>query len=204
MSKNVILTLSLIPLVFLFILTALGCSPTDTETEADKISQIEQEINELTDCDFKVPLPEDYPLTYAYLREPPIAIENEVYFIALKYGIEKGALLEPYQDESKVKDIEESQGIRILYGRYEGIAPVMIEYSPVYRDAVVSGVDEVDSWTINGQEVEYYYITRDGKEVITVHLNMGKGGANVKYFLSDKFNEESAKGFTDYLIEQMD
>jgi len=103
-----------------------------------------------------------------------------------------------------VKEIEESQGISTLYGRYEGIAPAMIEYSPVFKGAEVSGVGEVDSWTINGQDVGYYYITRNGKEVITVHLGMDKGGANVTYFLSDKFNEESARGFTDYLIEQMD
>jgi len=99
---------------------------------------------------------------------------------------------------------EESQGISILYGLYEGIAPVMIEYSPVYRDTEVSGVGEVNSWTINGQEVEYYYITREGKEIITVHLNMDKGGANVTYFKSDKFDKENAMDFTGYLIEEMD
>jgi len=37
MSKSVTLTQSLIPLVLLLIFTALGCSSTDTETEADEI-----------------------------------------------------------------------------------------------------------------------------------------------------------------------
>ncbi len=79
----------------------------------------------------------------------------------------------------------------------------MIEYSPVFKDAGGSGADETGSWNINSQEVEYAYIARPGREVISAYLNLAETGINATYLLSDIFTEENAKEFTVFLVNEL-
>ena len=112
-------------------------------------------------------------------------------------------MVKGFEDEAMIKEVEESQGISILYGPYEGTSPIMIEYSPVFKDAGVSGADETGSWNINSQEVEYAYVDRQGREVISAYLNMDEAGINATYLLSDEFTEEDAKEFTAFLVNEL-
>jgi len=196
MNKKVGLTLIILTLLLLFIITTTGCLA--TETEAEGVSQLKKKIDEVTKGDFKVALHEGYPIIYAYLREPHV--ETGPYFITIRYGFEKGDLAE----SSTTKEIEENQGINILYGPYEGDSSIMVEYSPAYKDPQVSGVDETRNWKINDKEVEYYYFDRSAAETIVVYLNLDEGGISMTYFLSDKFTEEDARGFTAFILEEMD
>lgn len=50
-------------------------------------------------------------------------------------------MVKVFEDEAMIKEVEESQGISILYGPYEGTTPILVEYSPVLKDAGVSGAD---------------------------------------------------------------
>ncbi len=79
----------------------------------------------------------------------------------------------------------------------------MIEYSPVFKDAGVSGADATGSWNINGQDVEYAYIDRPGREVMAAYLNLDEAGINATYLLSDEFTEKDAKEFTAFLVKEL-
>jgi uncharacterized membrane protein len=186
-------------LIILIALMAIaGC-----EQDEDEISRLNSSIEEITGGAFEAPLHEDYPLVYAYLRKPLVEIDNGPYFINLQYSIDDVELVKVYEDEAMVKKVEESQGISILYGPYEGTTPIMIEYSSVFKYAGISGADEIGNWNINGQEVEYAYINRQGREVISAYLNLDEAGINVTYFLSDIFTEEDTKVFTAYLVNEL-
>ncbi len=65
----------------------------------------------------------------------------------------------------------------------------MIEYSPVFKVADVSGADEIGNWNINGQEVEYAYIDRPGREVVAAYLNLDEAGINATYFFISLLKE---------------
>ena len=96
-------------------------------------------------------------------------------------------MVKGFEDEAMIKEVEESQKITILYGPYGGASPIMIEYSPVFKDAGVSGADETGSWNINSQEVEYGHLDRQGREEISTYLNLDEAGINAIYSLSDIF-----------------
>ncbi len=200
MNKKVGLTLIFITLVLLFIITTSGCFTVGTETRAEGVSQLKNKIDEITKGNFKVALHEEYPIIYAYLRESPELIKNGPYFVTVMYGFEKGDLAE----SSTIKEIEETQGFNILYGPYEGNSSISVQYSPSGAPQQVTGVDDVRNWKINDKEVEFYYISRSGKEMINVNLSLDEGGINIIYFLSDKFTEEDVRGFTAFLLEEMD
>ncbi len=51
----------------------------DAETDDNEISKLKNEIHDIMDGGLKVPLPEGYPLIYAYFRKPPVEIENGPY-----------------------------------------------------------------------------------------------------------------------------
>ena len=132
------ITLKHIPaLIILIALLAI----TDCGQGEDEMSKLNSFIEELTGGDFEVPLHEDYPLVYAFVRKPPVEIENGPYFITLQYSIDEVELVKGH-DDAMIKEVEELHGISILYGPYEGTSAIMIEYSPVFKDAGVSGADE--------------------------------------------------------------
>ena len=89
--------------------------------------------------------------------------------------------------EDVIGAVEDSQDITILYGPYDATTSIMIEYSPVFKAAGVSGADETGSWNINSQEVEYGHLDRQGREVISTYLNLDEAGINTIYSLSDIF-----------------
>lgn len=64
----------------LIILTALlaiaGCGQ-----GADEMSKLNSSIEEITGGAFEVPLHDDYPLLYAFVRKPPIEVDNGPYFL---------------------------------------------------------------------------------------------------------------------------
>ncbi len=185
-------------IIFIALLAIAGCGQDD-----DEMSKLNTSIKEITGGAFEVPLHDDYPLVYAFVRKPPVEVENGPYFITLRYSIEDVELIKIYEDEAMIKEVEESQSISILYGPYEGASPIIIEYSPVFKDAGVSGADETGSWTINGQEVEYVYTDRQGRKVIGAYLNLDEAGINAIYSLSDFFTEEEAKEFTAFLVNEL-
>jgi len=188
-------------IVAIIILTALmaiaGCGQDENE-----ISKLNSSIEELTGGAFKVPLNDDYPLLYAFVRKPPVEVDNGPYFITLQYSFKGGNVGDGYQ-EDVIGAVEISQDITILYGPYDATTSIMIEYSPVFKDAGVSGADETGSWIINGQEVDYAYTDRQGREIIGVYLNLDEAGINATYLLSDEFTEEDAKEFTVYLVNEL-
>ena len=202
MNKKAGLSLIFIALVLLFVITTTGCSTGDTETRVEGVSQLKNKINEITRGDFQVTLHEDYPIISVYLRKsPPEIIENGPYFITIRYGFEKGELKYP----SATEETEGTGDFSILYGPYEGGGtPVMVEYSPIFKDTQVSGVDDIGSWNINDKEVEFYYIARRGKEIIRVNLNLDEGGIHITYMLSNRFTEEDARNYTAFILEEMD
>ena len=157
------LTFKNIPAIIILIalLVITGCGQ-----DEDEMSKLNTSIEELTGGAFEMPLHDDYPLLYAFVRKPPVEVDNGPYFITLQYSIDDEDMVKVFEDESMIKEVEESQGINILYGPYEGTTPIMIEYSPVFKDAGVSGADETGSWNINDQKVEYGHIDRQGREVI--------------------------------------
>ena len=193
------LTLKHIPVIIILtaLLTLAGCGQ-----DADEMSKLNTSIEEITGGAFEVPLHEDYTLVYAYFRKSPVEIDNGPYFITLRYSIDDIELVKIYEDEAMIKEVEESQEITILYGPYEGTSPIMIEYSPLFKDAGVSGADETGSWNINGHEVEYAYTDRQGREIIGAYLNLDEAGINAIYSLSDEFTEEDAKEFTTFLVDR--
>jgi len=188
-------------IVAIIILTALmaiaGCGQDENE-----ISKLNSSIEELTGGAFKVPLNDDYPLLYAFVRKPPVEVDNGPYFITLQYSFKGGNVGDGYQ-EDVIGAVEISQDITILYGPYDATTSIMIEYSPVFKDAGVSGADETGSWIINGQEVDYAYTDRQGREIIGVYLNLDEAGINATYLLSDEFTEEDAKEFTTFLVNEL-
>ena len=188
-------------IVAIIILTALmaiaGCGQDENE-----ISKLNSSIEELTGGAFKVPLNDYYPLLYAFVRKPPVEVDNGPYFITLQYSFKGGNVGDGYQ-EDVIGAVEISQDITILYGPYDATTSIMIEYSPVFKDAGVSGADETGSWIINGQEVDYAYTDRQGREIIGVYLNLDEAGINATYLLSDEFTEEDAKEFTVYLVNEL-
>jgi len=194
------ITLKNIPAIIILIalLVITGCGQ-----DEDEMSKINTSIEELTGGDFEVPLHDDYPLLYAFVRKPPVEVDNGPYFITLQYSIDDEDMVKVFDDEAMIKEVEESQGINILYGPYEGTTPIMIEYSPVFKDTEASGADETGSWNINEQEVEYAYADRQGKEVITAYLNLDEAGINATYFLSEKFTKEDAREFTAFLANEL-
>ena len=185
-------------IILIALLVITGC-----EQDEDEMSKLNNSIEELTGGAFEVPLHDDYPLLYAYLRKPPVEVDNGPYFITLQYSIADEDMVRVFEDEAMIKEVEESRGINILYGPYEGISTIMIEYSLVFKDAEVSGADEIGSWIINDQEVEYVYADRQGKEVITAYLDLDEAGINATYFLSDEFTEEDAREFTAFLVNEL-
>ncbi len=197
-----ILVLKTMPLLILFLFTAAGCHLLGADSGNDEMSQLNSSIEEITGGDFEVPLHDDYPLVYAFERKPPVEIENGPYFITLQYSIDEVELVKVL-DDAIIKELEESQGISVLYGPYEGTTPIIIEYSPLFNDAGVSGADETGSWSINGQEVEYAHIVRPDREVISVYLNLDEAGINETYLLSDEFTEEDAMEFTAFLVNEL-
>ena len=96
-----------------------------------------------------------------------------------------------------------AQLVSVLYGPYDGTTSIMIEYSPVFKDAEVSGADETGSWNINDHEMEYGYLDRQGREVISTYLDLDEAGINATYFLSEKFTKEDAKEFTAFLVNEL-
>ena len=200
---NKILVLKIMPLLMLFLFTTAGCHLFGADSDADVMSKLNTSIEELTGGAFEVPLHDDYPLVYAFVRKPPVEADNGPYFITLQYSIDDVELTKVFEDEAMIKEVEESQGISILYGPYEGTSPIMIEYSPVFKDAEFSGADETGSWNINGHEVEYGHIDRQGREVIAAYLNLDEAGINATYLLSDEFTEEDAKEFTAFLVNEV-
>jgi len=138
---NKILALSIVALLMLFISTASGCNFLGAGSGADEVSKLNSSIEELTGGAFVVPLHDDYPLIYAFVRKPPIEVDNGPYFITLHYTFKDGSVGDSYQ-EDVIGAVEDSQDIRILYGPYDGTTSIMIEYSPVLKDAGVSGADE--------------------------------------------------------------
>ncbi len=75
-------------LLMLFIFTAAGCHLPGADSGADDMPKLKTSIDEITNGVFEVPLHEGYPLVYAYLRKPPVDIENGPYFITLRYSID--------------------------------------------------------------------------------------------------------------------
>ncbi len=166
-----------------------------------------------------MPLHEDYPLLYAYQGTPPPSMESipifmtlhysnlnmgigeEPYFINFHYSIEDIELTTISEDEASLKEIEDLQGINILYGPHDGSDPIGITYSPILNNATLSGADETGSWNINGNNIEYFSMDIGGKKVISVHLNLSAGGVNTH--LSDEFTEEDAKEFTAFLVNEL-
>ncbi len=200
-KRLVVIVMSFIMLV---IFTTAGCHLLGADSDTDEMSKLNTSIEEVTDGDFEVPLHEDYPLVYAYLRKPTLEVDNGPYFITLRYSIDEVELVKGYEDEAMIKDVEESQGISVLYGPYEGASPIIIEYSPLFKDAAVaSGADETGNWNINGQEVEYAYVDRQGREFISAYLNLDEAGINAIYSLSDLFTAEDAKDFTAFLVNEL-
>jgi len=185
-------------IIFITLLAIAGCGQ-----DEDEMSKLNSSIEELTGGAFEVPLHDDYPLVYAFVRKPPVEIDNGPYFITLQYSIDDVELTKVFEDEAMIKEVEESQGISILYGPYEGTSPIMIEYSPVFKDAEFSGADETGSWNISGHEVEYGHLDRQGREVIAAYLNLDEAGINATYLLSDAFTEEDAKEFTTFLVNEL-
>jgi len=185
-------------IVLIALLAISGCGQ-----DADEMSKLNSSIEELTGGAFEVPLHDDYPLVYVFVRKPPVEVDNGPYFITLQYSIDDGELVKVFEDEAMIKEVEESQGISILYGPYEGTSPIMIEYSPVFKDAGVSGADETGSWNINDHEVEYGHIDRQGREVIAAYLDLDEAGINAIYLLSDEFTEEDAKEFTAFWVNEL-
>ena len=177
-------TLKHIPVIIILtaLLTIAGCGQ-----DADEMSKLNTSIEELTGGAFEVPLHDDCPLVYAFVRKPPVEVDNGPYFITLQYSIDDEYLVKVFENDAMIKEVEESQKITILYGPYGGASPIMIEYSPVFKDAGVAGADETGSWNINSQEVEYAYVDRQGREVISTYLNLDEAGINAIYSLSDIF-----------------
>ena len=194
--NNLKLILALIILTTLLVVAGCG-------QDADEMSKLNSSIEELTGGAFEVPLHDDYPLVYAFVRKPPVEVDNGPYFITLQYSIDDVELTKVFEDEAMIKEVEESQGISILYGPYEGTTPIMIEYSPLFKDAGVSGADETGSWNISGHEVEYGHIDRRGRGVISAYLNLDEAGIIASYFLGDNFTEEDAKEFTAFLVNEL-
>jgi len=194
------ITYKIIPAIIILItfLGIAGCGQ-----DEDEMSKLNTSIEELTGGVFEVPLHDDYPLVYAFVRKPPVEVDNGPYFITLQYSIDDVELTKVFEDEAMIKEVEESQGISILYGPYEGTTPIMIEYSPLFKDAGVSGADETGSWNISGHEVEYGHIDRQGREVIAAYLDLDEAGINATYLLSDAFTEEDAKEFTAFLVNEL-
>ena len=118
-----------IPVIIILIalLAIAGCGQ-----DEDEMSKLNTSIEELTGGAFEVPLHDDCPLVYAFVRKPPVEVDNGPYFITLQYSIDDEDLVKVFEDEAMIKEVEESQGISILYGPYEGTTPIMIEYSPVF------------------------------------------------------------------------
>ena len=189
-----------IPVIIILIalLAIAGCGQ-----DEDEMSKLNTSIEELTGGAFEVPLHDDCPLVYAFVRKPPVEVDNGPYFITLQYSIDDVELTKVFEDEVMIKEVEESQGISILYGPYDGTTSIMVEYSPVFKDAEISGADETGSWNISGYEVEYGHIDRQGREVIAAYLNLDEAGINTTYLLSDKFTEEDAKEFTTFLVNEL-
>jgi len=192
-------TLKNIPalIIFIALLAISGCGQ-----DEDEMSKLNSSIEELTGGDFEAPVHDDYPLLYAFVRKPPVGVENGPYFITLQYSFKGGSVGDSYQ-EDVIGAVEDSQDITILYGPYDGTTSIMVEYSPVLKDAGIYGVDETGTWNINGQEVEYGHIDRQGREVISAYLNLDEAGINATYLLSDKLTEEDAKEFTAFLVKEL-
>ncbi len=217
-------TLKHIPalIILIALLAIAGCGENENE-----MSQLNSSIAELTGGDFEVPLHEDYPLVYAYLRKPPDNVDNGSYSITFVYREErypvKAHLIETY-----IKELE-SHGISILYGPYikelhqpieEGTTHITIEYSLLFKDAwdsiatrayetetwdifiedLPNGPGEIGTWDINGQEVGYAY---KGEEIIDVYLQLAEAGVIATYLLGDKFTEEDAREFTAFLVNEL-
>jgi len=189
-----------IPVIIILIalLAIAGCGQ-----DEDEMSKLNTSIEELTGGAFEVPLHDDCPLVYAFVRKPPVEVDNGPYFITLQYSIDDEDLVKVFEDEAMIKEVEESQGISILYGPYEGTTPIMVEYSPVFKDAGVSGADETGSWNISGHEVEYGHLDRQGRELFAAYLNLDEAGINATYLLSDAFTEEDAQEFTAFLVNEL-
>ena len=198
---NKMIVIKIMPLLMLFIFTAAGCNLFGADSDADEMSKLNTSIEELTGGAFEVPLHDDYPLVYAFVRKPPIEVDNGPYFITLHYSF-KGGVGDSYQ-EDVIGAVEDSQDITILYGPYDATTSIIIEYSPVFKDAGVSGADETGGWNINDHEVEYDHIDRQGREVIAAYLDLDEAGINAIYLLSDEFTEEDAKEFTAFLVNEL-
>jgi len=192
--NNLKLILALIILTTLLVVAGCG-------QDADEMSKLNSSIEELTGGAFEVPLHDDYPLVYAFVRKPPVEVDNGPYFITLHYSF-KGGVGDSYQ-EDVIGAVEDSQDITILYGPYDATTSIIIEYSPVFKDAGVSGADETGGWNINDHEVEYDHIDRQGREVIAAYLDLDEAGINAIYLLSDEFTEEDAKEFTAFLVNEL-
>ncbi len=221
---NKILVLKIMSLLMLLIFTAAGCHLLGADSDADEMSKLYSSIAELTGGDFEVTLHEDYPLVYAYVRKPPVEVDNGSYSTTFVYREERYPA-KAHLTETYIKELE-SHGISILYGPYikelhqpidEGTAHITIEYSPLFKDAwdtiatrvyetetwdvfieyLPNGPGEIGTWDINGQEVGYAY---KGEEIIDVYLQLAEAGVITTYFLSDFFTVEDAKGFTAFLV----
>ena len=65
--------------------TAAGCHLPGADSGADELPMLNASIEEITKGSFTLPLHEDYPLVYAFVRKPPVELDNEPYYITLWY-----------------------------------------------------------------------------------------------------------------------
>ncbi len=123
-------TLKYIPalVILIALLATAGCGQDENE-----MSKLNSSIAELTGSDFEVPLHEDYPLVYTFVRKPPVEIENGPYFITLQYSIDEVELVKIH-DDAIIKELEESQGISIFYGPYEMLILSLMDLGAVTKE----------------------------------------------------------------------
>ncbi len=192
--------LKTLALVFFLLVMTSGCTLLGLDSKSKEVRELQASVNEITDGGFKVPLPEDYQLVSAYVSYPPLG--TGINRIHLYYSVEKLDLEVLYEDEA-MKEMREKQfNKKYLHGPYRGRKPIWLIYWPTTAKPSSPDGVEIKSWTINGQEVLYHYLSRGRSEAIGVNLMLDKGFLDAMYYLEEeRFTEEDAKKFTTYLMD---
>ncbi|WP_026477993.1 hypothetical protein [Alkaliphilus transvaalensis] len=189
-------------IVILVLLLSVGCTPQSNEGTIHEegfsyIKTIENELKDEYDGDYNIPIHPEYEIlrvhlinALSFLTFPPDMV--------IYYGVNKGDLIETFEDPDFIKSHEEGVG-KNLYGLYEGAIIAQLTYSPVKGGEM----DGDHFWSINGyNDIPYVFISPEQNKIYT-KIDLEQGGYNIIFHLSDYFTEDDAKAFTTFLLNKV-
>lgn len=161
----------------LLILTA--CSSEASQSTETFEEQAEQEL----DAEIYIPEFEEYPIVSAEIVSVPLASSKS---LLVTYSREKGSL----KNEEHIANHEEAAGSEVIYGIYEG-QPLLFNIT-FSKNEKISGDDNHELKTVNGESVLYQQTTSGGNEYLTAFFNAEVGSYTFEFALNEELTEDEA------------